>query len=149
MTKLPVNLQYREATIKDIPQLQLVRNSVVENILSDPSKVTDEMVADYLISRGKGWVCESENNIIGFSIVDLEDDNVWALFVRPEFEGMGIGKKLHNLMLDWYFGQEKLKIWLSTEPGTRAADFYRRQGWKETGTYGSEEIRFEMTAGDW
>jgi ribosomal protein S18 acetylase RimI-like enzyme len=87
--------------------------------------------------------------IAGFSVVDLKDDNVWALFVKPEFEDQKIGKQLHNLMLDWYFDQGKQNIWLSTEPNTRAADFYRRQGWKETGTFGKDEIRFEMTAEDW
>ena len=57
--------------------------------------------------RGKGWVCEIENNIVGFAIVDLKENNIWALFVQPEFENMGIGKKLHTAMLNWYFNQAK------------------------------------------
>ena len=147
--KKPSQFLYRNAALDDIPKLQEVLNSVVENVLSDPSKVTDEMVAEYISRRGKGWVCETEDLITGFSIVDLQEDNVWALFVRPEYEGLRIGKQLHQLMLNWYFAQGKQGIWLSTEPGTRAADFYLRQGWRKIGLYGSDEIKFEMTAEEW
>jgi len=52
-------------------------------------------------------------------------------------------------MLDWYFTQTKDTVWLSTVPGTRAETFYRRQGWKEVGSYGKSEIKFEMTYEDW
>ncbi len=142
-------INFRQATANDISKIQEVRISVIENVLLNPSKVTDEIVADYLTNRGKGWVCEKGNIIAGFAIVDLKEDNVWALFVKPEFEDQKIGKQLHNLMLDWYFAQGKKRIWLSTEPNTRAADFYRRLGWKEAGTSGKNEIRFEMMVEDW
>jgi hypothetical protein len=33
---------FREATIKDIPQIQIVRTSVKENELSDPALVSDK-----------------------------------------------------------------------------------------------------------
>jgi len=33
---------FREATIADIPQMQVVRNAVKENILSNPGLVTDK-----------------------------------------------------------------------------------------------------------
>jgi len=50
--------------------------------------------------RGKGWVCKVDGEVVGFAIVDLKEHNIWALFLRPEFEGMGIGKELHRLMID-------------------------------------------------
>ena len=77
---------FREATVNDIPQIQLVRNAVKENTLSDPSLVTDEDCESFLINRGRGWVCETQNKIVGFSIADLQDHNVWALFVHPAYE---------------------------------------------------------------
>ena len=52
-------------------------------------------------------------------------------------------------MLDWYFNQNKETVWLGTSPGTRAEAFYRKAGWKETGTYGKGETKFEMTVGEW
>jgi hypothetical protein len=70
---LPIKTSFREATIQDIPQIQMVRHSVRENVLSDPGLVTDKDCADYLIRRGRGWVCESDGKIVGFSIADLTD----------------------------------------------------------------------------
>lgn len=140
---------YRQAFPEDIPQLQRVRHLVKENVLTDPSKVTDEDCRQFISERGKGWVCEFQNVIVGFAIADLQENNIWALFVDPDFEGKGIGKKLHKLMLDWYFSTGKENAWLSTESGTRAAEFYRQQGWRETGAYGEEEILFEMTSLEW
>ncbi|MBL0202050.1 MAG: GNAT family N-acetyltransferase [Chitinophagaceae bacterium] len=140
---------YREAAIRDIAQIQFVRNAVKENRLSDPALVPDKDVAAYIIQRGKGWVCEVDKRIVGFSIVDLVENNVWALFVHPDFEALGIGKKLHELMMDWYFDQTNKKIWLGTEPKSRAETFYRIQGWKEVGVHGKGEIKFEMDFETW
>lgn len=142
-------MRYREATNGDISEIQRIRNSVKENVLSDPTSVTDEACREYLSVRGKGWVCESHDGIVGFAIADLMDDNIWALFLNPEFEGKGIGRKLHNLMLDWYFSTGKERVWLGTSPNTRAAVFYRKMGWTETGVHGDDEIRFEMSREDW
>ena len=140
---------FREALITDIPQIQIVRNEVKENVLSDPSLVPDKDVEDYITRRGKGWVCEIDNRIVGFAIADLQDNNIWALFIQPGYEGKGIGKKLHDDMLHWYFNQSKETVWLGTSPGTRAEAFYRKAGWKETGTHGKEELKFEMTVSEW
>src|SRR5690242_10038963 len=107
-------MHYREATINDVKQIQEVRNSVRENVLSDPSLVTDEDCIDYLTRRGKGWVCEDNAEIVGFAIADLQDHNIWALFLHPGAENRGIGKTLHNLMLDWYFSETNKTVWLST-----------------------------------
>lgn len=140
---------FREAVVADIPQIQMVRNAVNENTLSDPALVTDKDVEDFIIRRGKGWICEIDNRVVGFSIADLVDHNVWALFIEPGHDKKGIGKKLHEMMLDWYFNQTNQTIWLSTSPATRAEMFYRKAGWKETGMHGKGEIKFEMTAIDW
>ena len=129
--------------------MQVVRHSVKENILSDPSRVTDADCKEFLTVRGKGWVCEMENMIVGFAIADLERKNIWALFVRPDFEGKGIGKKLQALMMNWYFSQTNEKAWLGTSPGTRAEKFYLASGWSRAGTVNKGEIKFEMTSFQW
>jgi GNAT superfamily N-acetyltransferase len=142
-------IQIREAGISDISQIQVVRNSVTENTLSDPGLVPDKDVETYITQRGKGWVYEVDGQIVGFAIADLIDHNIWALFLRPQYEGMGIGRALHYTMLDWYFAQTRHCLWLSTSPGTRAELFYRKAGWKEVGMYGKGEIKFEMNYEDW
>ena len=137
---------FREARIPDIPQIQIVRHSVRENVLSDPALVSDQDCEEYITLRGRGWVCETDHRIVGFAIADLKDHNIWALFVHPEFAGRGIGRTLHDIMLEWYFTQTREKVWLSTAPGTRAESFYRTAGWKDRGRLASGEIKFEL---DW
>jgi GNAT superfamily N-acetyltransferase len=140
---------FREATTGDIREMQTIRNAVYENRLSDPGLVTDEACATYITKRGKGWVCIFDGCMAGFSIADLEENNIWALFVHPRYEKKGIGTQLHDIMLDWYFAQQKEYVWLSTAPGTRAERFYRKAGWTATGTYGKGELKFEMTKESW
>lgn len=142
-------MRIRQATVNDIPQMQEVRHSVKENVLSDPSLVTDEHCKEYLTLRGKGWVCEADGIIAGFAIADLIDHNIWALFLRPEFENKGLGKRLHHQMLDWYFSQTTQTVWLSTSPQSRAEGFYRKLGWIEVGIHGKGEIKFEMSHERW
>jgi GNAT superfamily N-acetyltransferase len=143
------NIFTRIAVVSDIAQIQKVRNAVKENRLSNPALVPDSDVEDYIIRRGRGWVCEMDGSIVGFSIISLADKNVWALFIQPGFEKKGIGRKLHDLMLNWYFAHTKETVWLSTAPGTRAESFYRKAGWQEAGTYGKGEIKFIMSHEDW
>jgi GNAT superfamily N-acetyltransferase len=142
-------MNYREASLSDIPQLSKVRLAVKENALSNPALVTEQDYIDYLSKRGKGWVCELDNHVVGFAIGDLEKNNVWALFVQPDFEGQGIGRELLIMLLDWYYSQTTDTIWLSTAPNTRAVDFYKSFGWKETGKMPNGELKFELSADDW
>lgn len=140
---------FREAKIEDIKQIQVVRNSVKENVLSNPDLVTDKDCEEFLFERGKGWVCEIENQIVGFAIADLKENNIWALFLNPELEGKGIGSKLQRLMLDWYFETGKDYVWLGTAPNTRSEQFYSNSGWIKNGMHGSKEVKFEMTKALW
>ena len=142
-------MNIREANVGDIKQIQVVRNSVLENVLSNPNLVTDAACEEFITARGKGWVCEINGEIVGFSIVDLKEHNVWALFLNPAFEKQGLGRQLHDVLLNWYFNQTAQTVWLGTSPGTRAELFYRKAGWQATGTRANGEIKFEMTYSDW
>ena len=140
---------FRHAETSDIKHMQLIRNAVKENVLSDPALVPDEAVEKYINQRGKGWVCLDLGIMAGFCIADLVNDNIWALFVLPGMEGKGIGRKLQTIMLDWYFNHDKSTVWLSTEKDSRAERFYRLTGWKEAGPYGKNEIKFTMSKENW
>jgi GNAT superfamily N-acetyltransferase len=140
---------FREATIHDIPQMHLVRIIVKENILPNPSMITTNDYENFLTAKGKGWICEIENNIVGFAIIDFLEKNIWALFVHPGYEGKGIGKQLQKIMLDWYFNQYDETLWLGTSPNTRAEKFYRASGWSEVGRRKNGEIKFEMRKDEW
>lgn len=142
-------MNFREAQLADIKKLYAVRLSVKENPLPDPGFITEREYEKYLTHYGKGWLCEIDNEVVGFAIVGLSQRNIWALFVRPEHEGKGIGRQLHNLMLEWYFNQTNETVWLGTGPDTRAEAFYRTAGWKEAGRRQNGEIKFELSAEDW
>jgi ribosomal protein S18 acetylase RimI-like enzyme len=140
---------FREAQIADITQMHVVRIAVKENILPNPDLITAKDYEEFVTQRGKGWVCEIDGFVVGFCIAALKDNNVWALFVHPEFDGKGIGRRLHDEMLEWYFSQTNKTIWLGTSPNTRAEKFYRKAGWKETAIRPNGEIKFEMSEDDW
>ncbi|GAB3540794.1 hypothetical protein GCM10027443_39130 [Pontibacter brevis] len=137
---------FRRATVADIAGMFRVRMAVRENKLSDPALVMHAVCRDMLLERGAGWVCEAEGKVVGFAIVDLTRSNVWALFVDPLFEKKGIGRKLHDLMVSWSFAAGQPKLWLTTDPGTRAEAFYRKAGWVETGIEQNGEVRFKLNS---
>ena len=121
-----------------------LRLQVKENVLSDPGLVTAEMVVDAISCSGRGWVFEQDGEILGFSIALLQDPSIWALFVLPGCEGRGIGHVLHDAAVNWLWSRGANRIWLSTDPGTRAETFYRTRGWHETGRLANGEVRLEL-----
>lgn len=123
-------MSVRQATSSDISEIQRVRASVRENTLPDYSVITPEMILDHLDRLGRGWVCEREGRVVGFAIVNLSDASIWALFVEPDYEGQGIGRALHDTMIEWIRSRGVQKVSLGTAPGTRAAGFYEAAGWR-------------------
>jgi GNAT superfamily N-acetyltransferase len=134
----------RLATVSDVPAMHRLRLQVRENVLSDPSRITEAMTADAITVSGRGWVCEEHGKILGFSIARDKDPSIWALFTLPGEEGRGIGHALHEAAVDWLWLLGAQRIWLTTEPGTRAERFYRERGWRETAVLASGELRFEL-----
>ena len=139
----------RVATEADIPQMHEIRMSVRENQLSDPSRIQPDDYRTLLTQRGRGWVAEVEGQVVGFAVADQERSNVWALFVQPSFEGCGVGFRLHEVMLTWFFETGAEGVWLSTSPATRAERFYRSAGWRLVGQDAQGEMRFEMSREAW
>jgi len=135
---------FREAKVEDIPALTEIRLSVTENILSAPRKVTPEMYAAYLNVLGKGWLCEVEGEVVGFSVASLKDTSIWALFVKPGYERRGIGTRLLKLATGWLFEMGASSISLSTEANTRADKVYESQGWKRGEMKADGEVSYRL-----
>lgn len=138
--------QVRIATRADVAEIQRIRAAVKENRLVSRRIGDDEVVA-YIEQHGRGWVAEVQGAqgtvIAGFAIGDARDGNIWALFVDPPCEGLGAGRLLHDTMRDWLFAQGLRRLYLGTEPGTRAEAFYRQAGWAALGIEHGEQ-QFEM-----
>ena len=136
------SLRIRTATDADIAAMHHIRLGVSENRLAETSQVDEESYRSF-IAAGGAWVAEMEAEVVGFAIVDAASKNVWAVFVSVSAEGLGIGRALHDRLVQWSRQQGLRKLWLSTSPGTRAEHFYRKLGWSEAGFTESGEIRFE------
>ena len=142
-------MQITEAGVDDIAEIHRVRMSVRENVLGDPTRVQPHHIAEMIGGRGKGWVCRVDGTIHGFSFADLRERNIWALFVEPGFERRGVGRRLHDLAVGWLFANGDGAIWLTTEPGTRAEDFYRKAGWVAKTLEPNGDRRYELNRRDW
>lgn len=135
-TSHPVN--FRRAVSADIPAMSRIRLSVTENVLSDPSRVTEAMYEDYLEVSGRGWVAEIDGRVVAFCYAARADGSIWALFVQPGREGQGLARRLLAIAVDWIFGLGHAAAKLDTTAHTRADRFYAMQGWERSPAGGTK-----------
>src|SRR5262250_2082937 len=133
----------RPATRADIAGIQRVRHSVRENRLTS-TVITDDDVERAIEILGRGWVVAIEQDVVAFAIGRVTDGNLWALFVEPDNEGRGYGRRLHDEVVGWLGAQGVKRLWLTTQPGTRAERFYQRAGWQDRGMTAGGERLFEF-----
>ncbi|MBY6203809.1 GNAT family N-acetyltransferase [Halomonas denitrificans] len=135
-------IRVRPATPSDARDLMAVRFAVKENVLTSSRAaelgIDAGAIADML---GKGQppshVCfcaEDGDTVVGFSMGDLRDGSVYALFVRPEHEGKGVGARLMAPLVAALRDAGHATLTLTTERDTRAFGFYARRGWVERGS---------------
>jgi GNAT superfamily N-acetyltransferase len=133
----------RQAVGADIPAMQRVRSAVRENRLVS-TVISNEAVREAIEDEGRGWVVESQGEVVAFAIGNNRNGNIWALFVHPDHERRGYGRRLHDTMLSWLWTQGLDRLWLTTEAGTRAQVFYETAGWQLVGHANQGELRYEM-----
>ena len=131
---------FRLANVHDIPAMSRIRLAVTENVLRDPTRITLQMYADFLEKDGRGWVALVDGEIVAFSYANRIDGSIWALFVDPRYEGQGLGKQLLSLATAWLFSLGFTQVTLSTGTRTRAAQFYKRLGWRLASSDGDDAI---------
>ncbi len=136
-----MNLSCRQMQISDLPAASAVRLSTVENAitmeeLESQYGITPQSVAEAMTSHVKGWLCENSGKVVGFAMGDRSNGEVQVVAVLPEYEGRGIGKSLLARVQTWLFSEGHEEIWLLANPdtNTRAYGFYRKLGWRATGT---------------
>ena len=133
----------RKATLADVPAIKVVRSSVLENALTVSSKTVDSQY-DWFVTHQGVSVWEERGDVIGFSAADPRNGNIWALFVAPGFEGRGIGSALLAEACACLRAAGLKRAWLTTDPETRAEQFYLVAGWKRSGQRGGE-LLFERS----
>ncbi len=143
-------MTFREMEARDIARCIEVRTSVRENSYSAEALaqagITKATVAAMLASTHKGWVCEVDQTLVGFSMADQSSGEFWVVAVLPEFEGLGIGRRLAGMAVHWLQDSACPDIWLWTSPdvSTRAFSLYQKLGWQDCGVQdGRRMMRFK------
>jgi GNAT superfamily N-acetyltransferase len=139
-------MRIRAARPADVKAMHALRLRVAENALSDPRRVSEQSYLPYL-ARGEAWVAETGRGLAGFAVLDAAGGSVWALFVAPESEGLGVGRALHARLIEAATGLGLRRLCLGTAPGTRAERFYTEAGWTRAGTTPTGELSFERILG--
>ncbi|PTU72598.1 GNAT family N-acetyltransferase [Chromobacterium haemolyticum] len=138
----------RVADANDVDALFIIRTSVKDNHLSIAEMaemgITHETLPSMLNGPGRGWVAECDGKAVAFAMADVEDATVFAMFVLPEYEGMGVGRLLMGEAEAWLFDNGCKEIWLSTDSDqqVRSNGFYRHLGWLASGTLEDGQTKF-------
>jgi len=138
----------RQATVADIETLFDIRTSVAENQQSraelKAEGITHDTLAELMKGDARAWIAEVDGTPAAFSMAKGDEATVFAMFVRPEFNGRGLGRLLMDAAEDYLFARHDL-IWLHTseEQDIRAHGFYRKRGWVAVGAAERHNIRYE------
>jgi GNAT superfamily N-acetyltransferase len=141
-------LAIRVATAADVPALFDIRTSVRENHQSMEGLrevgVTPESIAHMLQTTSRAWIADIDCRPVAFTMANAAERTVFAMFVRPGYEGRGLGRALMAETEAWLFAGGADEIWLTTgaDPGIRANGFYQHLGWRATGLTEGGEIRY-------
>lgn len=141
-------MQIRLATLADVEALFEVRTSVRENHQSRAELatigVTPESIAEMLGSSSRAWLAEADGQAVAFAMADAGQATIFAMFVRPGYEGRGLGRALMREAEGWLFSQACQEIWLLTggDPSLRAHGFYVHLGWASAGPQEDGQIKY-------
>jgi GNAT superfamily N-acetyltransferase len=135
-----MELKIRETQPGDIEEMFSVRARTRQNPISKERLATygitsESSAADMANGRVKGWACFHHSVLVAFCNGDSTTGEVLVLAVLPEYEGMGIGKRLLSHVVEWLRSAGFERPWLaaSPDPSIRAHGFYRALGWQHNG----------------
>lgn len=115
----------RLAGQSDVSALFHVRTSVRENHLSlerlHQMGITEASISEMIAASPCTWVATLDNEVVGFSMIDVEEASLFAAFVRPSHEGKGLGKAL-VLAAEKELFQHHSEIWLETERDSQISE---------------------------
>lgn len=127
---MPVEIRLAEPS--DVDALFYVRTSVRENHLSRESLaqlgITETSIVEMICASPCAWVAVLDDEVVGFSMIDVPGASLFAAFILPAHEGKGLGTQLVAVAESELFKHHS-EIWLETDRDSRAAGFYRHLGW--------------------
>jgi DNA-binding MarR family transcriptional regulator/N-acetylglutamate synthase-like GNAT family acetyltransferase len=117
-----------------------------------------EFFQNYDQKKDRVWICEHDKRMIGFLLLMHRDNDAAQLrlfLIEPEYRGIGLGKKLMELFLDFLHRchYQSAYLW-TTHELYAAASLYTRYGFelteeKESNTFGKllREQRYDLIVG--
>lgn len=141
-------MEIRVATEADVELLFEIRTSVRENHQSREELraigVTPDRIAEMLRTTSRAWIAFVDGVGIAFSMADAAECTVFAMFVRPGYEGRGAGRTLMEAAEGWLFARGCGEVWLLTgrDPALRANGFYRHLGWASVGVQADGQLKY-------
>jgi GNAT superfamily N-acetyltransferase len=92
-----------------------------------------EFYQSYDPRRSRVWVCEHDGRMIGFLLLMERGEAAQLRYflIRPEYRGIGLGKKLMELYMEFFHlcGYKSSYLWTTHEQET-AASLYLKHGFK-------------------
>ena len=143
----------RRAGAADVEPFFEIRTSVAENHMSREELaavgVTVETLSALLQSEQvAGFVVTRGGRALGFSMARADLGDVFALFVRPDAQGAGLGSRLLSEAERWLKTKNVRSVWLLTGDKSKAVRFYEKRGWRRDGSQADGQIRFVKRFGD-
>lgn len=138
-------IMFERLTAGHLPFLYDIRFSVEENFIH-PHQIQylQRKQATEDIEQGHGFICKVGAEYAGFCFgVFIPEAIIGGMFVKPEFQSIGIGTTLLKYVTDSMFKHGANEILLTTDAKSRAVSFYEKNGWNIIGTdeYGQLELK--------
>jgi len=115
-----------------------------------------EFYQAYEPTRDRVWICEHDENIVGFLLLMHRNESLAQLrffYLEPTYRGLGLGKKLMKLYMEFLTqcGYTSSYLW-TTHEQIAAASLYQQYGFtlmeeKNSSAFGKplREQRYELT----
>ena len=140
----------RLATLDDIDALLVIRTSVVQNHLSVEQMaelgITPQLLADSMREAPCAWIAEVDGQPVAFAMVDLAEGEVFAMFVLPSHEHLGLGRQLMAVAEAALFEHHD-RLFLTTDgrDEIRANGFYQHLGWSVVERVEGDDVRYQKS----
>lgn len=144
------SFNFRIATLDDIPLIQSMAQNVFRKTYADlisPSQMefmldwmySEQSLREQILPPGKTFfIAEMDSVPVGYTSIELqgrtEDGrplyHLQKLYLLPEYQGRGLGRKLFNLAADYILQEspEGAMIELNVNRGNKAVGFYEAIG---------------------
>jgi ribosomal protein S18 acetylase RimI-like enzyme len=95
-----------------------------------------EFYKSYNQALDRVWICEHNSSMIGFLMLIHRENNAAQLryfYLEPEYRGIGLGKKMMDLYMDFLLktGYSSCYLWTTHEQDA-AASLYKKYGFQLT-----------------